>query len=106
MSDPVDQTDKVLTIPVSAETPSIPERNTKMAEPIDLPPNVASQLMAESVTNGQSSSQNARNVSNIAMGVLQAAAARNFDELGTVESRANSAVLATPAASPTTQAGG
>jgi len=31
--------------------------------------------------------------------------ARNFDELGTIESRANSGVIATPVAGPTTQAG-
>ena len=34
------------------------------------------------------------------------AMARNFDEMGTIESRANSGVMATPIASPTTQSGG
>ena len=106
MSDPVDQTDKVLTIPVSAETPSIPERNTKMADPIDLPPNVASQLMAESVTNGQSSSQLARNNAVTANGVLQVGAARAATEVNAEESRATSGILATPIASPSTQTGG
>lgn len=106
MSDSVDQTDKMLTIPVSTETPSIPERNTKMAEPIDLPANVASQFMATAVAGANDSSSNVRNVANIAMGVLQTAAARSFDELGVTESRATSGVIATPIASPSTQTGG
>lgn len=77
-----------------------------MAEPIDLPPNVASALMVETTGNIQANNRDGRNVSSLAMGVLQNAAARNFDELGATESRATSGVMATPIASPTTQAGG
>lgn len=77
-----------------------------MADPVDLPSNVASQLMVETTGNIQATNNNGRNVANIAMGVLQSAAARNFDELGATESRATSGVMATPIASPTTQAGG
>lgn len=81
----------------------IPAKEKKM--PIDLPENVAAQLMVESTGNIQANNRDGRNVSTIALGVLQAAAARNFDELGVTESRATSGVIATPVASPTTQAG-
>ena len=73
--------------------------------PIDLPENLASQILAETAANIQADNRNGRGITTTAQGVLQAAMARNFDELGTVESRATSGVLATPVASPTTQAG-
>ena len=76
-----------------------------MTEPIDLPSNVAAQLQLESVGNVQANNRDGRNISTTAMGVLQAAMARNFDELGVVESRASSGIVATPIAGPTTQAG-
>ena len=68
---------------------------------IDLPENVAQQLQMESVANIQANNRDGRNVSTTALGVLQAAAARNFDELGISESRANSGLIATPIAAPT-----
>lgn len=71
--------------------------------PADLPESVASHLITETVGNIQASNQAGRNVAVMATGVLQAAMARNFDELGTVESRATSGVMATPIAGPTTQ---
>lgn len=71
----------------------------------DLPPGVAAQLMTETVGNISANNRDGRNVGTLAAGVLQAAMARNFDELGTIESRANSGVIATPVAGPTTQAG-
>ena len=74
-----------------------------MSEPIDLAPNVAGHLMTETVGNIQANNRDGRNISTTALGVLQSAAARNFDELGAVESRATSGVMATPIASPTTQ---
>jgi len=93
MTDPVIG-DGVVSIPVN-------EVN-EMADPIDLPSNVAAQLQLESVGNVQANNQSGRAVSTAAMGVLQAAMARNFDELGTVESRATSGVMATPIAPPAT----
>ena len=74
-----------------------------MTSPIDLPPNVAAQLQLESVGNIQANNRDGRNVSTGALGVLQAAMARNFDQLDAVESRATSGVIATPVAGPTTQ---
>jgi len=67
-------------------------------------PEVAKHLMTETVGNIQANNRDGRNTATIAQGVLQAAAARNFDELGAVESRSTSGVMATPVASPTTQA--
>lgn len=66
-------------------------------------PDVAKHLMTETVGNIQANNRDGRNVSTMAMGVLQSAAARNFDELGISESRANSGLIATPVASPSTQ---
>lgn len=74
-----------------------------MSGQIDLPPNVATQLQLETVGNIQANNRDGRGVATVSLGVLQAAAARNFDELGAVESRATSGVMATPIASPTTQ---
>lgn len=71
----------------------------------DLPDGVAHALMTESVGNIQQNNASGRNIHVTAVGVLQAAMARNFDELGTIESRANSGVIATPVASPSTQSG-
>lgn len=79
-------------------------KDNKMSTGIDLPPSVAQHLMTESVGNIQANNRDGRNISTTAMGVLQAAAARNFDELGVSESRASSGLIATPIASPTTQA--
>ncbi len=76
-----------------------------MTAPIDLAPNVAGHLMTETVGNIQANNRDGRNLGTMAMGVLQVAAARNFDELGVAESRANSGLVATPVASPATQSG-
>lgn len=70
---------------------------------MDLPQNVASLVITESTGNIQANNRDGRNIGTIAMGVLQAAMARNFDELGTIESRANSGIIATPVASPAVQ---
>lgn len=78
-------------------------KDNRMAEGIDLPPSVAQQLMVETTGNIQANNRDGRAISTTAMGVLQGAMARNFDELGTVESRATSGVIATPVASPTVQ---
>ena len=82
----------------------LPGEGKKMADAVDLSPNVANALLNETIGNIQANNRDGRNVATMAMGVLQMAAARNFDELGAVESRATSGVMATPIASPTTQA--
>ena len=85
------------------EIPINPSEDCTMAT--DLPPAVAQQMMTESVGNISSNNRDGRNVATLAVGVLQAAMSRNFDEIGTIETRANSGVIATPVASPSTQAG-
>lgn len=87
------------------EVPFVCPEEGIMSAAADLPPAVAGQLITESVGNIQGNNRDGRNVATLAVGVLQAAMARNFDELGTIESRANSGVIATPVAGPTTQAG-
>lgn len=82
----------------------LPGEGSSMADAVDLSPNVANALLNETIGNIQANNRDGRNVATMAMGVLQMAAARNFDELGAVESRATSGVMATPIASPTTQA--
>lgn len=82
-----------------------PGSGTEETTMVDLPPSVASQILTESVGNIQANNRDGRAIGTMAIGVLQGAMARNFDELGVVESRATSGVIATPVASPTTQAG-
>lgn len=91
--------DGVVTIP---EPPT--EESTTVPDPIDLPANVGAQLQLESIGNIQQTNANGRAVANMAMGVLQAAMARNFDELGAEEGRSVSGLMATPIASPTVKA--
>ncbi len=91
--------DGVVQVPV----PTIEGENSMPAA--DLPEAVAGHLITESVGNIQANNRDGRNIGTTAMGVLQGAMARNFDELGTVEGRANSGVNATPIASPATQSG-
>lgn len=81
--------------------PSFNEENDEMAQ-VDLPESVASQLLTESVGNIQANNRDGRNAGTVATNVLTGAMARNFDELGTIEGRANSAVIGTPIAAPTT----
>ena len=90
--DPVED-DGVLTFPS--------EEEDQMAQ-VDLPEAVASQLLTESVGNIQANNRDGRNAGTVATNVLAGAMSRNFDELGTVESRAHSGVIATPVAGPTT----
>ena len=68
-----------------------------MPTPMDL-------LELESVGNIQRTNAGGRDSAQLANSVLGFAAARNFDELGTVEGRANSGVNATPIAPPSTGA--
>lgn len=71
---------------------------------MDLPDGYGTLLLSESAGNIQANNRDGRNVGTTAMGVLQGAMSRNFDELGVQESRANSGLIATPVASPATGA--
>jgi hypothetical protein len=78
------------------------ERETKMPA-VDLPESVASQLLTESVGNIQANNRDGRNAGTVATNVLTGAMARNFDELGTVESRAHSGIMGTNIGTPSNQ---
>lgn len=75
----------------------------KMA--LDIPEGIGTLLLNEAAGNIQANNRDGRNLATIAMGSLQAGVAKTHNELGPVESRAVSGVMATPNASPTTQAG-
>lgn len=68
----------------------------------DVPDNVAQAVMTIIQGNIVANNRDGSGVATTALGVLQLAAARNFDELGTTEARANSGVNATPIAGPAT----
>jgi hypothetical protein len=70
----------------------------------DIPENLAQATMALIQSNLVANNRDGQAISTTALGVLQVAAARNFDELGVTESRANSGLIATPFAGPTTKA--
>ena len=80
-----------------------PELNgvQKMSEHIDLPPNVASSMMAETAGNIQASNRNSRGVFDACMGASAGTIQTNFSEVGVLEGRAVSGIQATPLASPT-----
>lgn len=70
---------------------------------MDIPAGLGVHLVSSGAQAYQRQMSQGGDVSQLANGVLQAAMARNFDELGIKESRAVSGVIATPVASPTTQ---
>lgn len=69
---------------------------------MDLPVSMGVYLLTETTGNIQANNRDGRSMSSIAVGSLQFYAARNFGELDTIESRANSGLMATPIAGPTT----
>ena len=76
----------------------MPTGTTKM--PIDIPENVAGSMMADTAGNIQASNRNSRGVFDAVMGAIAGTVQTNFAELGAVESRAVSGVMATPVAAP------
>lgn len=88
--------DGVLTIPAE------PIEEKKM--PMDLPENVGQLMMVESGGNIQASNRNTRGVFDAVMGALAGTVQTNFAEIGVLEGRSASGVIATPIAGPTTAA--
>ncbi len=70
---------------------------------IDLPDNVAGLLLKEGSESHQALMNDIRHNGANVHSLVRHVAARKFDELGVAESRANSGLIATPIASPTTQ---
>lgn len=89
--------DGVVTIPI--------ESDEEMATPIELGSTISELLLSESAANFQASNRNTRGGFDAVMVALAASVGQNFNELGTLEARANSGVNATPLASPVTQQG-
>lgn len=79
-----------------------PDQENETMTQVDLSPNVANTLLTESMGNIQSSNQRSRDTADLATGSLQAGIAKTHNELGPVESRAVSGVIATPVAAPST----
>lgn len=88
-----DGNDGVITIPLG--------KVDEMPDHIDLPPNVASSMMAETAGNIQASNRNSRGVFDACMGAIAGTIQTNFSEVGVLEGRAVSGIQATPLASPT-----
>lgn len=84
--------DGVVTIPGE-------KRKTGMAG-LDLPEGVGQLMMTESAGNIQASNRNSRNTSDVVMGALQGTVVQNFKDVGVVEGRSVSGILATPIAGP------
>lgn len=89
--------DGTLHIPLHGENDKMPG--------IDLPESVAQHMLTKLVESTNFSSELARNATQENNNIIGRVATRKFDELGPDESRAVSGVMATPIASPTTQAG-
>lgn len=69
---------------------------------LDLPEGVGQLMMTETAGNIQASNRNSRNVGDISMGALQGTIVSNFKDIGVLEGRSASGVLATPVAGPAT----
>jgi len=68
----------------------------------DLPENVAQAMMSETAGNIQASNRNSRGVFDAVMGAIGATVQTNLSEVGVLEGRAVSGVMATPIAPPAT----
>ena len=92
------ENDGVIEIPILNEV-------NEMSAPVDMPTNVAAQVLAHSMNGVQFALEEGRNSAVSANALLRYSAARRFDETGIGESRAESGLIATPVASPATQTG-
>ena len=86
--------------------PDLPteDEDTMAGEAIDLSPNVGNMMLMESATNMQASNRNSRGVFDAVMGALAGTVQTNFAEVGVLEGRSVSGVLATPVAGPANKA--
>ena len=71
----------------------------------DLPENVAAELLREGVSMHQANIERLRTGATQAHNLLLLGSSQRFNEVGPIESRAVSGLIATPVASPTTQQG-
>ena len=85
--------------------PSGEDKEKQMAESIDLPPNVAQQVLTDSLKRHERQMEETLGNINSVNNLVRHSGFRKFDELDTVEGRAVSGVNATPLGSPVTQSG-
>ena len=86
--------DEVVTFPGKKETKKMP---------VELGQTVSELLLTETAGNIQASNRNSRNASDVVMGALQGTVVQNFKDVGVVEGRSVSGILATPIAGPATK---
>lgn len=79
-----------------------PENEGRKKMPMDLPEGVGQLMMTESAGNIQASNRNTRGVFDAVMGALAGTVQSNFKDIGVLEGRSASGVLATPVAGPAT----
>ena len=68
--------------------------------PVELGNTISELLLTETAGNIQASNRNSRNTGDVVMGALQGTVVQNFKDVGVVEGRTVSGVLATPIAGP------
>lgn len=85
--------DGVITFPGNPKEPDMP---------VELGTTISELLLTETAGNIQASNRNSRNTSDVVMGALQGTVTQNFKDVGVVEGRTVSGVLATPIAGPAT----
>jgi hypothetical protein len=73
-----------------------------MPEPVDLPANVAANFLHEATASHQRAMEDIRGNTSTAHNIARLGAVRNWTEYSIRESRADSGLIATPIASPTT----
>ena len=95
--------DGELTIPAPdrSETEKEDDMSTPTAQ-VDLSVNVANLVLTESVGNIQASNRNSRGIFDAVAGAIGATIQTNLAEVGVLEGRAVSGVMATPIAAPST----
>ena len=81
-------------------TVQIPDEGKNMAQDLDLPQGVGQLMMTETAANVQQSNRNSRGVFDAVMGALAGTIQTNFKDIGVLEGRTASGVLATPIAPP------
>ena len=87
----------MLTLPL----PLIEKEKQMAQESVDLSPNVMNALLTETAANMQASNRNTRGVFDAVMGALAGTVQTNVAEVGVLEGRSVSGVMATPIAGPT-----
>jgi hypothetical protein len=68
--------------------------------PVELGNTISELLLTETAGNIQASNRNSRNTGDVVMGALQGTVVQNFKDVGVVEGRSVSGILATPIAGP------